>query len=146
MADPVRPQPGPQPVEERELRIVGKPFRRVDGRAKVTGRTQFADDLTFPRLAWIKLVRSTVPHGRIRAIDLSRAEQVAGVLGFLTGKDLPTTFGILLTALVPLGCVGAPDHTGQNVAAETPLCPSCGETLCAVLDLRGVISHVQHHT
>ena len=95
MADPVGPQPGPQPVEERELRIVGKPFRRVDGRAKVTGRTQFADDLSFPRLAWIKLVRSTVPHGRIRSIDLARAARVPGVLGFLTGRDLPTPFGIL---------------------------------------------------
>jgi 4-hydroxybenzoyl-CoA reductase subunit alpha len=36
-----------------------------------------------------------VPHGRILAIDLSAAERVPGVLGFLTGKDLPTTFGIL---------------------------------------------------
>ncbi|HEX9798799.1 MAG TPA: xanthine dehydrogenase family protein molybdopterin-binding subunit [Thermoanaerobaculia bacterium] len=99
MADPVRP-PSPPPgaapgAGERELAIVGKPFRRVDGRAKVTGQTRFADDLSFPRLAFVKLVRSTVPHGRIRGIDLSAAERTPGVLGFLVGKDLPTTFGIL---------------------------------------------------
>jgi len=80
---------------ERELRVVGTPFRRVDGRAKVTGQTRFADDLAFPRQAFVKLVRSTIPHGRIRSIDLSRAAALPGVLGFLTGKDLPTTFGIL---------------------------------------------------
>ncbi len=74
---------------------IGLPFQRVDAHAKVTGRTSFADDLRFPRMAYLKLVRSTVPHGRIRSIDLSRAEQVPGVLGFLTGKDLPTPFGIL---------------------------------------------------
>jgi len=96
MADPVRtPKPRKDSPPERELAIVGKPFRRVDGRAKVTGRTQFADDLSFPRTAFVKLVRSTIPHGRIRSIDLSRAATLPGVLGFLVGTDLPTTFGIL---------------------------------------------------
>jgi len=95
MADPIRDSPAAPAPAERELSIVGTPFRRVDGRAKVTGQTRFADDLAFPRQAHVKLVRSTIPHGRIRGIDLSAAERVDGVLGFLTGKDLPTTFGIL---------------------------------------------------
>ena len=75
--------------------VIGKPFRRVDGRAKVTGQTRFADDLVFPRMVFMKLVRSTVPHGTIRGIDLEAAKKVPGVLGFLTGEDLPTPFGIL---------------------------------------------------
>ncbi len=45
MADPLR-KPDPEP--QREPNIIGKPFRRVDGRAKVTGATRFADDLAFP--------------------------------------------------------------------------------------------------
>ena len=92
MAEPVR-KPDPEP--EREFNIVGKPFRRVDGRAKVTGNTKFADDLAFPRMVFMRLVRSTVPHALIRSIDLSEAEKVPGVLGFLTGKDFPVPFGIL---------------------------------------------------
>jgi 4-hydroxybenzoyl-CoA reductase subunit alpha len=98
MADPKRPPrdaPAPGAASGRDFAVVGTPFRRVDGRAKVTGATRFADDLSFPRMAFVKLARSTVPHARIRAIDLTRAERVAGVLGFLTGADLPTTFGIL---------------------------------------------------
>ncbi len=82
-------------ASERELRLIGTPFRRVDGVAKVTGRTRYADDLAFPRTAHIKLVRSTMPHARIRNIDLAAAERMPGVLGFLTGRELPTTFGIL---------------------------------------------------
>jgi 4-hydroxybenzoyl-CoA reductase subunit alpha len=74
---------------------IGRPFRRVDGHAKVTGRTEFADDLAPTRVAHVKLVRSTIPHGRIRRVDLSAAESVPGFLGALTGADLPTTFGIL---------------------------------------------------
>jgi len=98
VADPLRDKPARKPEPDRssrELAIVGTAFRRVDGRAKVTGQTRFADDLSFPRMAFVKLVRSTVPHGRIRSIDLSNAEKIPGVLGFLVGKDLPTTFGIL---------------------------------------------------
>jgi 4-hydroxybenzoyl-CoA reductase subunit alpha len=90
MAEPIR-KPEPEP----EFNIVGKPFRRVDGRAKVTGNTKFADDLTFPRMVFLRLVRSTVPHALIKSIDLSEAEKVSGVLGFLTGKDFPVPFGIL---------------------------------------------------
>ncbi len=94
MAEPAR-RPPEEPAREREPSLIGKPFRRVDGRAKVTGVTKFADDLFFPRMCFLRLVRSTVPHARIGAIDLSAAEQVPGVLGFLTGKDLPIPFGIL---------------------------------------------------
>jgi 4-hydroxybenzoyl-CoA reductase subunit alpha len=100
MAEPVQQpepqsQPDAEPVKEREHNIVGKPFRRVDGRAKVTGQTRFADDLSFPRMVYLRLVRSTVPHARILGIDFSAAREVPGVLGFLTGRDLPVPFGIL---------------------------------------------------
>ena len=78
-----------------ELKIVGKPFRRVDGRAKVTGQTRFADDLQFPRTVFIKLVRSTVPHARIKNIDFSAALAMEGVVGTLVGEELPKPFGIL---------------------------------------------------
>lgn len=94
MAEPLR-KPHDEPEPEREMRLIGKPFRRVDGRAKVTGATRFADDLSFPRMCWMRLVRSTVPHALIKSIDLSEAEKVPGVLGFLTGEDFPIPFGIL---------------------------------------------------
>jgi 4-hydroxybenzoyl-CoA reductase subunit alpha len=95
MADPFPTSEASTALPDRELRLVGTPFRRVDGRAKVTGATRYADDLSFPRMAYLKLVRSTVPHARIVSIDLEEARAIPGVLAFLTGKDLPETFGIL---------------------------------------------------
>ena len=74
---------------------IGRPFRRVDGNAKVTGRTRFVDDLSFPRMVHVRLVRSTVPHARIAAIDLEAAKSCPGVLALLTGDDLEVPFGIL---------------------------------------------------
>ena len=72
-AEPAVPDSSDQPTRADELHIIGTPFRRVDGWAKVTGQTRFADDLTFPRMLHMRLVRSTVPHGVIRGIDTSRA-------------------------------------------------------------------------
>ncbi len=80
---------------DRAFRVIGKPHRRVDGRAKVTGLTKFADDLALPGMLFAKLLRSTVPHARIVRIDASRALAHPGVKAVLTGKDLPVAFGIL---------------------------------------------------
>jgi len=74
---------------------VGKARRRVDGRAKVTGQTRFADDVVLPRTVHCKLLRSKVPHAIVRSVDTSKAERHPGVLLVLTGKDFPVTFGIL---------------------------------------------------
>jgi 4-hydroxybenzoyl-CoA reductase subunit alpha len=87
-----------QPVvaaDQPEPRLIGKPFRRVDAYAKVTGQTRFADDLSFPRMAHVKLVRSSVPHARIKHIDCSAAEKMPGVLAILLGDELPESYGIL---------------------------------------------------
>ena len=82
--------------EPREPRnTIGRARRRVDGRAKVTGQTRFADDVVLPRTVHCKLLRSKVPHGIIRSIDTSKAKKHAGVLLVLTGEDFPITFGIL---------------------------------------------------
>src|SRR5690348_10288043 len=77
------------------MRVVGKPRRRVDGRAKVTGQTRFADDIVLPRMLHLKLLRSPHAHAHIESIDIARAQGHAGVHLVLTGKDFPVTFGIL---------------------------------------------------
>jgi 4-hydroxybenzoyl-CoA reductase subunit alpha len=80
---------------ENKLRLIGRPRRRVDGRAKVTGQTKFADDIMLPRMLHCKLLRSTVPHARIVRIDPSRALAHPGVHLVLTGKDFKVPYGIL---------------------------------------------------
>jgi len=77
------------------MKVIGIPRRRVDGRAKVTGQTRFADDVVLPRMLHCKLLRSTVPHARIARIDASRARAHPGVHLVLTGADFPIPYGIL---------------------------------------------------
>jgi len=77
------------------MNVVGKPRRRVDGRAKVTGQTRFADDLVLPRMLHARLARSHLPHAEIESIDAAAALAHPGVRLVLTGKDMPVAYGIL---------------------------------------------------
>jgi 4-hydroxybenzoyl-CoA reductase alpha subunit len=100
------------------VKVLGKPRRRVDGRAKVTGQTRFADDIVLPRMLHMKLLRSPHPHAKIVSIDFSKAASLPGAHLVLTGKDFPVTFGILPVSQdeYPL----APEHVryvGDPVAA-----------------------------
>jgi 4-hydroxybenzoyl-CoA reductase subunit alpha len=75
--------------------VIGHARRRVDGRAKVTGQTRFADDIDLPRMLAGKLLRSSVPHARIVRIETSKAEACPGVHLVLTGKTFPIPYGVL---------------------------------------------------
>jgi 4-hydroxybenzoyl-CoA reductase subunit alpha len=75
--------------------VIGRPRRRVDGRAKVTGQTRFADDVQFPRMVFGKLLRSPLPHARVLQIDTSKAQALPGVHLVLTGDAFPTPYGVL---------------------------------------------------
>ncbi|MGI8837841.1 MAG: xanthine dehydrogenase family protein molybdopterin-binding subunit, partial [Pyrinomonadaceae bacterium] len=77
------------------LNVVGKPFRKVDARAKCTGQTKFADDIVLPRMLFCKILRSHEPHALIKNIDVSKALALPGVIAVITGKDLPISYGIL---------------------------------------------------
>jgi 4-hydroxybenzoyl-CoA reductase alpha subunit len=80
---------------KKDLKVVGKPFRKVDARQKCTGQTKFADDIVLPRMLFAKLLRAHEPHARIVKIDTSKARALPGVHAVITGEDLPTTYGIL---------------------------------------------------
>src|SRR3989454_9494510 len=77
------------------LNVVGKPFRKVDARAKCTGQTKFADDIVLPRMLFCRILRSHQPHALIKKIDAAKALALPGVFSVITGKDLPIPYGIL---------------------------------------------------
>lgn len=70
---------------------IGQPTPAMDAVEKVTGETQYADDLVFPNLLWGKVLTSPVAHARIRSIDTSQAEALPGVRAVITYRDSPAT-------------------------------------------------------
>ncbi len=117
-------------------KVIGTPFRRIDARAKVTGETRYADDLSFPRMVHACLTRSTVPHARILSVDCSAAEAMPGVLAVITGKDLPNRYGIMPvsrdeTALA----VDRVRHVGEPVAAVAALTEDQAQAAALAVDV-----------
>jgi len=50
-------------------RIVGRSVPRKEGRDKVTGKSQYVDDMVLPNMLFGATVRSQIPRGRIRQIS-----------------------------------------------------------------------------
>jgi len=119
------------------MKVLGKPRRRVDGRAKVTGQTRFADDIALPRMLHMKLLRSPQPHALIESIDIAKAKAHPGVHLVLTGQDFPVTFGILPVSQdeYPL----APQHVryvGDPVAAVVARDEQTAAEACDLLEVK----------
>src|SRR6516162_11653144 len=70
------------------MTMVGLSLAPIDGIDKVAGRATYAGDLHFPGMAIAKVLRSPVPHARIRRIDATRAQALPGVLAVLTRDNL----------------------------------------------------------
>jgi 4-hydroxybenzoyl-CoA reductase alpha subunit len=101
-----------------DFSIIGRPLPRVDGLAKATGQTRFADDLHLPRMLYGRLLRSVHAHARIVRIDTSRAQALPGVHAVLTGADLPVRYGILPVSQDEHAlCVDKVRFVGDPVAA-----------------------------
>lgn len=126
--------------------VVGRRLGKINSPDAVTGRTRYADDLTFPGMLHAKLVRSPHAHARIRGIDTERALALEGVHAVIIGRDMPVRYGILpwthdeyplaLTKALFVGdavaCVAAVDEATAQRAAE--LVEVDYEVLPAVLD------------
>jgi CO/xanthine dehydrogenase Mo-binding subunit len=69
-------------------RNIGQSIRRLEAREKVTGRAEYVHHLRLPGMLYGKIFRSTVPHARIKRIDVSAAQAVEGVYRVVTIDDI----------------------------------------------------------
>ena len=75
-------------MNEMSNKWIGQRTIRPDGADKVTGRAAFAADTAMSGMIWGKVLRSPHPHARIRGIDTSKAEALAGVKAVVTAADI----------------------------------------------------------
>jgi CO/xanthine dehydrogenase Mo-binding subunit len=75
-------------TQSTETPQVGRSVPRLESWLKVTGRAEYVHNLRLPGMLHGKIFRSTVAHGRIRRIDVSAAQAVAGVYRVVTGEDI----------------------------------------------------------
>ena len=116
--------------------IIGKPIAMVDAAGKTTGAGKYTDDLSIPGMLIGKILHSPHPHARIKHIDATRAEQLEGVIGVITGKDAPNPYGIL-----PVGhdehalALDKVRYVGDNVTCVAAIDESTAEKALELIDV-----------
>src|SRR5215467_861108 len=106
---------------------VGVAMKRKEDPRFVQGKGHYVDDLTFPGMLYMALVRSPYPHAEIKNIDFSEAMKVPGVKAVITGKDLeaaglgwlPTFHGLDKQMVLAIGKVLFQYQEVAAVFAET---------------------------
>lgn len=114
-----------EPIE-RALNGIGAPLPRLEDARLLTGHGRYADDVVLPNMARAYVLRSPVAHARIRAIDVSGALQVPGLLAVLTAEDYAADeLGHIPCVSIPPTITGGPYH-------RTPFAPLARERVLAV--------------
>jgi xanthine dehydrogenase YagR molybdenum-binding subunit len=72
-----------------QLKVIGKPVDRIDGRLKTTGTAPYAYERhdVVANQAYGYVVGSAIAKGRIASIDLSGAKAASGVLAIVTAEN-----------------------------------------------------------
>lgn len=70
-------------------KVVGKKVVRVDGHEKVTGKAVYGDDICLHSMLHAACRFTDIPAGKIKNIDLSKAEKMEGVVSIALYKDIP---------------------------------------------------------
>jgi carbon-monoxide dehydrogenase large subunit len=95
---------------------VGKPVRRVEDAALLTGTGRYVDDIVLPGMLEAAFVRSPHPHALIRSIDTAAARALPGVHAVLAHADIAP---LLSANRIP------PDNPNMKVAefSRPPVIP-----------------------
>jgi xanthine dehydrogenase YagR molybdenum-binding subunit len=81
-------EPPALPVNE-QLKVIGKPTPRIDGRLKVTGAAKYTADINLPGMLHARMITAPHPSAKIISIDTSAAEKHPGFKAFhLLERDL----------------------------------------------------------
>jgi CO/xanthine dehydrogenase Mo-binding subunit len=110
---------------------------REDAVAKVTGRATYVSDVVVPGMLHGKVLRSTIPHGRIVRIDTARALAMGGVVAVLTGQDLAglnAYWGLALRDR-PVIAIDRVRYVGDPVAAVAAVDERSAEEAVEAIDV-----------
>src|SRR5438445_2681345 len=123
-----------------ELADIGKTFRRLDYETKVTGQAQYLADMSVPGMLHGKILRSPLPHARIKKIDISHAVKVSSVVAIIRRDDILHDQGIEpyygpVFKDQTIVAVEKVRHVGDPVAAVAALNPDAAEEALRLIDV-----------
>lgn len=116
---------------------VGRSFPRVDASEKLRGEAAFVGDIALPGMLHGKVLRSQLPHARIRGIDVAAAEAMPGVVAVLTGADLMDGDPYWGHAIKdrPIVAIDKVRHVGEPVAAVAAVDEATAEAALELIEV-----------
>lgn len=117
-----------------EFKVVGKGVKRKDALDKVTGAAIYTSDIQPKGMLYGRMLGSTIAHGMIKKIDISKAEALPGVKAVITGKDAPD----IRTGYIEdrhVLCKKKVRYVGDPVAAVAALTPAIAEKALSLIEV-----------
>jgi aerobic carbon-monoxide dehydrogenase large subunit len=124
---------------------IGRPMERTEDMRLLRGRGTYVADVNRPGQLYAVILRSSVAHGKINAIDTSRAMQLPGVRHVLIGADLGAVVPKIPLRLQPLPQLepfhqpmladGKVRYVGEPIAVVLADTPSIAEDALDHIDL-----------
>ena len=78
-----------------EIGGMGHSLKRKEDARFLQGQGNYIDDIKLPDMLYMDIKRSPFAYAKIKSINSSKAEALAGVKAVITGKELPIKFGVL---------------------------------------------------
>jgi len=120
------------------LQVIGKKIVRQDGRAKVTGAVRFTVDVKLDGLLHARIVRSDLPHARVRAINTDAAARAPGVRAVLViapPDSIVRYVGAPIAAVTARSMSRMADagfaRSGAAARCRAPICSRSSRMFCA---------------
>ncbi|MDX1710111.1 MAG: xanthine dehydrogenase family protein molybdopterin-binding subunit [Rhodovibrionaceae bacterium] len=128
---------------KRAFDVVGTRPLRPDGIDKVTGRAMFGADAFASGMLTGRVLRSPHAHARIRSIDTSKAEALAGVKAIVTAADFEDRDDDLRDVLVNCMARDKALYDGHAVAAVAATTPAVAKQALKLIEVDyEVLPHV----
>ncbi len=117
--------------------VIGRRTPRIDAPEIVTGEAGYTVDVSLPGTLTGKILRSPLPHARIRSIRTEKARAVKGVLAVMTGEDtLKQKYGYRASNYDEYGlAVGKVRYVGEQVAAVAACDEDAAEEALSLIEV-----------
>ncbi len=73
---------------KKELKIIGKSAKKLDGKERVSGKAVYGHDIELPNMLHGSILRTKHPYAEIISIDTSKAAALEGVECIITADDV----------------------------------------------------------
>ena len=128
-----------QALDEIKIGGLGSSRKRVEDDRFIRGRGNYTDDVVLPGMLHMEILRSPMPHARIRSIDTSRAWQIPGVHLVMTGEMMASrNLAWMPTLSYDTQAVLATDKVrfqGQEVACVIADDPYIAKDACEAIEV-----------